>query len=138
MKIIFKDKNEFLNTLYGDEEDYSNIPYECIKDIIKEKLKALDRIYDYLSDTDMIGEEQYDLGDCENLIQLFENIEFEKDEDKRICSECGKEMTEGYCIDNGMEYYCSNECLHKNYTEEEYNDLYDNGNGDTYWTSWEE
>lgn len=78
MKIIFKNKQEFLNTLYGDEEDYSYIKSKDIKAIIKGKLKALDKIYEHLEETDMIGEEQYDLGDCENLIQLFENIEFEE------------------------------------------------------------
>ena len=25
-------------------------------------------------------------------------------EKKRICSECGREMIEGYCIENGLEY----------------------------------
>lgn len=59
------------------------------------------------------------------------------DEDHcRICSECGRLMTEGYCIESGMAYYCSDECLHKNMSEEEFNNLYDDGNGDTYWTSW--
>lgn len=55
----------------------------------------------------------------------------------RECSECGKEMNEGYCIENGLEYYCSDECLHKHYTEEEYEEMYDDGNGDSYWTEWE-
>ena len=54
----------------------------------------------------------------------------------RCCSECGKPMTEGFCIDNGAEYYCSEECLHKHISEEEYQLLYDDGNGDSYWTSW--
>ena len=54
----------------------------------------------------------------------------------RVCSECGKPMTEGFCIEDGAEYYCSEECLHKNLTEEEYNDLYDDGKGESYWTSW--
>lgn len=46
-------------------------------------------------------------------------------------------MTEGYCIDNGCEYYCSDECLHRHYTEEEYLDMYNNGEGDSYWTVWD-
>ena len=54
----------------------------------------------------------------------------------RACSECGKPMYEGFCIENGAEYYCSEECLHKHLTEEEYENLYDDGNGDSYWTSW--
>jgi hypothetical protein len=42
----------------------------------------------------------------------------------RICDECGKIMVEGYCIDGGMEYYCSDECLHKNYTREQWLAIY--------------
>ena len=55
----------------------------------------------------------------------------------RICSECGKEMSEGYCIDNGYEYYCSDECLHKHYSETDWLEMYDNGESDSYWTIWE-
>ena len=55
----------------------------------------------------------------------------------RICSECGKPMRSGYVIADGFQYYCSDDCLHKNYTEAEYLDLYDNGNGDSYYTQWE-
>lgn len=58
-------------------------------------------------------------------------------EDKRICTECGKEMREGFCIENGIEYYCTEDCLYKNISEEEYLELYDEGNGDSYWTQWE-
>ena len=54
----------------------------------------------------------------------------------RACSECGKPMTEGYCIEDGAEYYCSEDCLHKHLTEEEYDNLYDDGRGNSYWTSW--
>ena len=64
--------------------------------------------------------------------------DFNKGDFMRTCSECGKKMVQGYCIDNGMEYYCSDECLHKHYTEEEYLEMYDDGNGDTYWTEWDE
>ena len=58
--------------------------------------------------------------------------------EKRICSECGKEMKAGYCINNGMEYFCSEACLRKHYSEEEYLEMYDDGNGDSYWTEWED
>lgn len=52
------------------------------------------------------------------------------------CDECGSGMNEGYCIFGGHYYYCSDECLHKHYTEEEWLDLYEDG-GDSYWTEWE-
>lgn len=56
----------------------------------------------------------------------------------RKCDECGKEMKAGYVIEGGVEYFCSDECLHKHYTDEEYLEMYDEGNGDTYWTEWDD
>lgn len=56
----------------------------------------------------------------------------------RICSVCGKPMRSGYIIHDGEEYYCSDECLHSNYTEAEYLELYDDGNGDSYYTEWDD
>ncbi len=55
----------------------------------------------------------------------------------RICEECGKPMIVGYVVD-GCDTYCSDECLHKHLTYEEFKELYDDGNGDTYWTTWYE
>ena len=55
----------------------------------------------------------------------------------RICDECGKPMIEGFVVD-GCDVYCSEECLHKHLTDKEFKYLYDNGNGDTYWTTWYE
>jgi len=56
----------------------------------------------------------------------------------RECSECKMKMKQRFVIENGMEYYCSEECLHKHYTEDEYLEMFDDGNGDSYWTVWEE
>ena len=47
-------------------------------------------------------------------------------------------MNKGYCIEGGMEYFCCDECLHTAYSEDEYLELYDGGEGDTYWTEWDE
>jgi len=55
----------------------------------------------------------------------------------RICEECGMPMIEGYVVD-GSHTYCSKECLYKHVSEEEYNTLYNDGEGDTYWTTWYE
>ena len=46
-------------------------------------------------------------------------------------------MTEGYCIEGGIAYFCSDNCLHKHYSKSAWTDLYDNGDGDSYWTTWE-
>lgn len=61
-----------------------------------------------------------------------------KKEFARTCSECGKGMNEGYCIEGGIEYYCSDACLHKHMTHAEYLELYADGEGDSYWTDWSE
>jgi len=72
-------------------------------------------------------------------MNFVEPVFFDEEDEvyARKCSECGKEMTQGYCIDGGIEYYCSEECLHKHYTEEEWQEKYEDG-GDSYWTNWEE
>lgn len=54
----------------------------------------------------------------------------------RICSDCNAKMIDGYVIEGGMDYYCSEQCLYNNIPKEEYLKLYDNGNGDSYWTEW--
>ena len=56
-------------------------------------------------------------------------------EDKRLCEVCGKEVKEGYCIGDGAAYYCSEECLHAEMTQDEYLELYEQDLA--YWTEWE-
>jgi hypothetical protein len=56
----------------------------------------------------------------------------------RTCDECGAGMNEGYCIGGGVSYYCSDECLHRNITAAEFEEQYANGEGDSYWTEWED
>ena len=61
-----------------------------------------------------------------------------KKEFARNCTACSAGMNEGYCIGDGIEYYCSDACLHTEITHEEYMELYDDGEGDSYWTDWSE
>ena len=58
--------------------------------------------------------------------------------DKRFCDNCGKYITRGYVIENGCEYYCCDNCLHTRYTDDEYLEMYDDGEGDSYYTEWED
>jgi len=55
----------------------------------------------------------------------------------RVCEECGKPMIEGYIVE-GDTHYCSNECLLKHFTWEEYLEQYNDGEGDSFWTTWYE
>lgn len=53
----------------------------------------------------------------------------------RICDCCKKEIIEGYCV-HDSEYYCSDECLHSVYSDEEYKELFEEDCA--FWTQWEE
>ena len=71
-----------------------------------------------------------------NDVDFWESLS-EKLDCFRVCDECGKPMIEGYVVD-GRDTYCSDACLHKQLTEEEFKELYNDGDGDTYWTTWYE
>lgn len=55
---------------------------------------------------------------------------------ERTCEVCGNTMTEGYCYDGGRAYYCSDNCLTHDFTEEEWEHLCDNEESESYWTQW--
>lgn len=57
-----------------------------------------------------------------------------KHKETRICSICGKEMTEGYYAEDVGKYYCSDECLHTEVSEKEYEQYYEDGY--MFWTEW--
>lgn len=55
----------------------------------------------------------------------------------RVCKICGEvNFLEGYCVNDGLEYYCSTECLEHDYTEQEWERAYEEGWA--YWTEWQE
>ena len=54
----------------------------------------------------------------------------------RICNTCGQEMSSGYVINDGEEYYCSDDCLYSVFSEEEYVELCEEDCA--YWTEWDE
>lgn len=58
----------------------------------------------------------------------------------RTCNCCGKEpLYEGFVIGGGEEYYCSDECLNKEYTPEEIEELeLGEDDSESYWTEWTE
>ena len=52
----------------------------------------------------------------------------------RVCSHCRKLMKNGYVFYDGEAYYCSDECLHQHFSEEEYMQAYHRD--DAYWSEW--
>ena len=61
-----------------------------------------------------------------------------KKEFARNCTACSAGMNEGYCINDGEAYYCGDACLGDYCTQEEWAELYADGEGDSYWTAWED
>ena len=55
----------------------------------------------------------------------------------RKCTQCQANMLDGYVIEDGFAYYCSDDCLEKNMSRQEYEELHDDGEGSSYWTEWE-
>lgn len=77
-----------------------------------------------------------------SIIDSIENVLLDYLENDNIevrkCDACNSYMIEGYCIEEGTEHYCSDECLLTEMTKEEFNGLYADGEGDSYFTDWEE
>ena len=122
MSMETKDVNEVLRQDVLASDRLGDYFYVLLKEKIDE---AAADIKEFMADFVIRHSKASELVD---ELDLLEHI--------RVCSECGKPMTEGFCIEDGAEYYCSEECLHKNLTEEEYENLYDEGRGNSYWTSW--
>lgn len=76
------------------------------------------------------AETSYSKEFCYQLIDILELYGIEV----RFCSECSRFMNSGYILNGGCEYFCSDDCLHKNYTAEEWEEIYGD---DSYWTEWE-
>lgn len=57
------------------------------------------------------------------LLDYLENDNIEV----RKCDVCNSYMIEGYCIEEGTSYYCTDECMLTEMTIEEFNNLYADG-----------
>ena len=67
-------------------------------------------------------------------LKVTDTYEIEADDNFRVCTCCRELMPDGYVINDGEEYFCSDDCLHSTYTHEEYMEMY--FNDDAYWTQW--
>lgn len=65
--------------------------------------------------------DKWDENTSEDVVaESFVDYWWNTDRACRRCSECGKLMREGYCADMGVAYYCSKDCLHSDFTDEEW------------------
>lgn len=80
--------------------------------------------------------DKWDEYTSENVVaEAFVDYWWNTDHPCRRCSSCGKLMREGYCEDMGTAYYCSDECLHTEYTDEEWAEESES-NEQSYYTEW--
>jgi len=80
--------------------------------------------------------DKWDESTSEDVIaEAFTDFWWDTDYYCRRCSICGKLMREGFCVNMGDAYYCSDECLHNEYTDEEWAEECEN-NAQSYYTEW--
>lgn len=80
--------------------------------------------------------DKWDVNTSEDVIaESFVDYWWNTNRTCRRCSECGKLMRDGYCVDRGAAYYCSDDCLHKHFTPHEWLQECDN-NEQSYYTEW--
>lgn len=89
--------------------------------------KSINDVVKYFTDEEITLDGLLESGKMDDYVEFCEF---------RVCSECGDIMRDGYVVDGGREYYCSDKCLEKRYTQEEWEELYNEGNSDSYYTEW--
>ena len=71
----------------------------------------------------------------EVIAKIFVDYWWNSNKECRRCSVCGKLMRTGYCVSAGEAYYCSDECLHQEFTDEEWAKQYEDDD-ESYYTEW--
>lgn len=78
------------------------------------------------------GDESVDIEDCaitfgevhritkQQYFQIINQYRPSFNHDTKVCDECGELIHEGYSVEHGRECYCSEKCLNKHYTPDEW------------------
>ena len=105
-----------------------------LKTYLEQKFKGSEK--EFFSEEEINKFLEYYSNDIwENIGDEFITYMGEHGKEVRQCSICGKLMDEGYIYDGGDKYYCSDECLHKDFTPEEWK-LECEMNEESTWTTW--
>lgn len=124
--------------------DINNENVQAIIELIKfnmlstNKTKVKIELKDYISFIQMLNN-ALDKIDRDERYNFSLSIKEELEEfglEVRVCTSCLKIMIEGYVIEDGFAYYCSDKCLEYDMTLEEFKQAYGDGNTETYWTEW--
>ena len=95
----------------------------------------LSRLTKAVSGTEKMLYTEPELNSFAEFYESFTDFWWNTDRACRRCSECGRLMRAGYCADMGVAYYCSDECLHSDFTDEEWAEECEN-NDQSYYTEW--
>lgn len=125
---------EFWENIFIQEFNVNHLTLEILDLIDDDKLINFiqEKFVEEFSKDELINIFTNEVGKNQELIDILEELGIEI----RICSECGKIMQSGY-ITADFDYYCSDDCLHKHYTDEEWEKLYEEYPDDYYYTEWE-
>ena len=108
----YKDIQEAVDWYVGLTVEGIKLAGAEVKDVLENYI-----VYDFE------GEEYVD------EVVIYDENGYQRTEMARFCSECGELMIDGYVVYDGEEYYCSDECLHKHYTDKEWREMYESDNG---------
>jgi hypothetical protein len=125
--------------LNDNNEIYANVTRDISGGLWKEEES-------YTIDIDVNGEiileENQSEDEWDTIMEVFkEHIATNGVKYSRKCDKCGQGMNEGFCIYEGEEYYCDDNCLHSVYSKSVWEGMYnaeDIGNSPSYWTQWED
>jgi hypothetical protein len=78
-------------------------------------------------------EKEYE--ELKDIYSLEDVARMVADNGVRLCEKCNTIMIEGYVAHDGEEYYCSDECLYKDWTKEDWEEA-TKDDSSCYWTEW--
>lgn len=124
--VTMGEKYTTIENLIGELQDALSF-METLDDINEEDTQRKERKHHALNEANQMLEHM-----AAEYRTAYEDDTF--DDTYRICSSSGDIMTEGFCIGGGDEYYKDEEELLKTYTQQEWDEMFEEG--DLYWTQW--
>ena len=119
--------------------------YLRVLDVYRDIAKKRDQPENVKYIDNLIREEQGKMIQPKYKIPSSKEIKFNESIGQVKCKECNKTITEGYKVNDGEEYFCSDKCLLKSYTPEQVEKMkrnselpltseeYEIGVGNIYW-----
>lgn len=122
--LISKHRDVYDVNLFSQEHRDQSVAKTIAQSIEEAEMQDDDEDFNESLDSDTYPDDKHD-----------EN-EYHDEDDIHHCDACKEVMSQGYVINGGEEYFCSNTCLNTKYDKEAFEELYDDGEGDSYWTEW--